>query len=97
MRQRVHAEQNQKIESALVGFSVFGVILFIFVWWPIQAERARKTLKEWEIKVSQKKAELNQLNEHYSDLVSLPSLDRWAKQHGPWKTPNPNDIITIQI
>jgi len=77
-------------------FIASGLILFAFVWWPIQAERARVSLRQWEEKVAQKKTELNSLNMRYASLTALPVVDQWAKLHGLWRPPNTDDIITIQ-
>lgn len=78
------------------GFAVAGLFLFFHVWWPIQAERNLKAVKRLETQVAQKKAELNQLNARYASLTSLTVLDQWARSHGSWRSPTPNDIITIQ-
>jgi hypothetical protein len=78
------------------GFALVGLFLFFHVWWPIQAERNLKAVKRLETQVAQKKAELNQLNARYGALTALTVLDQWAKSHGPWRSPTPNDIITIQ-
>ena len=73
-----------------------GGVLFFYVWWPIQAERALITLKRVEKEVSQKKQEINELNSKYASLTSLSNLDAWAKKNGPWKSPSANDIFTIE-
>lgn len=76
-------------------FVFSGLVLFGFVWWPIQAERARLSQRQWEIKIAQKKAELNILQLRYQTLTSLTMLDQWAKKHGPWKSISANDVITL--
>jgi cell division protein FtsL len=78
--------------GALVGT---GLILFLHVWCPIQAERAAIKLKKIESEIAQKKSELNELNETAADLTSLSALDRWARAHGPWRVPSDKDIIAI--
>jgi hypothetical protein len=76
-------------------FLFCGLVLFGFVWWPIQAERARFSLKQWEEKIALKKAEYNSLRSRYQALTSLPALDHWAQRHGPWKTVTAADVISI--
>lgn len=72
-----------------------GTGLFLYVWWPIQAQRYLVKIKHLETEISQKKSELNQLQSKYNALTSLSSLDQWAKDHGPWKTPQANDILSF--
>ncbi len=76
-------------------FVAVGFVLFGIVWWPIQAERARIEFKNWEEKISQKKSELNDLQNTYKRLTSLNVLDQWAKRHGPWKSPTSHDVISL--
>ena len=85
---------SQILKFGLLVLSV-GMVLFLFVWWPIQAERASLRLSEWQAQLAQKKAELNALKARYEALTSLHQLDKWASAHGPWRTPQANDIIII--
>ena len=78
------------------GFLAVGPLLFLFVWWPIQAERAALRLGEWEAKLAQKKSELNSLKTRYAQLTSLHVLDKWAKAHGSWRSPKGDDVILLQ-
>jgi hypothetical protein len=78
------------------SFLLIGVFLFFHVWWPIQAERSLKELRKAEAELAQEKAELNQLQSRYAALTSLATLDAWARQHGPWKAPTADDILTIE-
>ncbi len=77
-------------------FGIVGGLLFIRVWWPIQAERSLLQLRRVESQVFQKKSELNVLNERIEDLTSLTVLDQWAKRHGPWVPSNAENVIPIQ-
>lgn len=78
-----------------LSFLLIGSVLFLFVWWPIQAERANRQLKTWESQLAQKKAELNQLKSRYAHLTALSELDQWASLHGPWRTPQANDVLLL--
>jgi hypothetical protein len=79
-----------------VGFFMGALILFFQVWWPIQAERSLSQLKRIKSEISEKKSELNTLNAKYAALSSLIVVDEWAKTHGSWKSPRPEDVITLQ-
>ncbi len=91
------AQELNRYRSWRLGvlFVGCGLVLFGLVWWPIQAERARLVHRQWEEKIAQKKAEINNMNAHYKNLTSLAVLDKWAKSHGPWTVPTANDIITF--
>lgn len=78
------------------GFLTGGLLLFMHVWAPIQAERALTRLRKIEADVFSKKAELNALNQHFTSITSLAALDHWARGHGPWKTPNADDVVAIR-
>jgi len=92
-RLRMPPQRLAKIAAFLGGA---GVLLFCYVWCPIQAERASIRLKKIETQVAVKKAELDELKAQYAQLTSLSVLDRWARAHGPWRVPSDKDIITIQ-
>lgn len=79
-----------------IGFGLVGGLLFVRVWWPIQAERSLVQLRKVEGVVFQKKSELNVLNDRYSALTSLTVLDQWAKRNGPWVPINSDNVIAIQ-
>lgn len=72
-----------------------GAILLSFVWWPIQSECARRRLSDCEARLAQKKSELNYLKARYAQLTSLRELDQWASAHGPWRSPQANDVILV--
>lgn len=78
------------------GFLAVGLFLFLHVWLPVQAERSLLALKQVEQQMSRKKSELNELNARYAALTSLPVLDQWAKSHGPWVSPNGNNVISFE-
>jgi hypothetical protein len=78
------------------GFLAVGLFLFFHVWLPVQAERSLLELTQVEQQLSRKKSELNELKSRYSVLTALPVLDQWAKTHGPWVTPNKNNVIPFE-
>jgi len=99
VRRRAHRQdgiQHVQVLRYGAGLLILGFILFSFVWWPIQAERSLVVLKQWESKLSQKKAELDGLQTRYTQLTSLHLLDQWAAKHGPWRSPSANDVILIE-
>lgn len=73
-----------------------GALLFFYVWWPIQAERAKGQLKVLEKQLSEEKAVLNDLQEKIMNTTSLYALDKWAKAHGNWKSPGENDVLFVE-
>jgi len=77
------------------GFLGAGLYLLLHVWLPIQAERSLRELKMWQKQISQEKALFDQLNANFLKLTSLSYLDQWAKEHGPWKTPQKSDIVLV--
>ena len=79
-----------------IGFLAVGLFLFLRVWIPVQAERSELELKKLQLQVSRKKSELDELNERYAALTALPVLDQWAKTHGPWVSPNGENVIPIE-
>ncbi len=78
------------------GFLVVGLFLFLHVWIPVQAERSQIELKKLETQLSREKSVLDELNSRYVALTALPVLDQWAKTHGPWVTPNGENVIAIE-
>jgi hypothetical protein len=72
-----------------------GALLFFRVWWPIQAERSALELKRVDARVSQKKSELDLLNEKYAALTTLPLLDQWSKKHGPWVQATSENVLLL--
>jgi hypothetical protein len=96
MRERRSRALLEPLARVVGIFAVVGFLLFIRVWWPIQAERNLVSLKKIETQVFQRKSELNDLNEKYIALTSLTVLDQWAKRHGPWIPPNAQNVIPIQ-
>lgn len=96
MRTRKHMANFEPLARAAAAFGVIGMLLFIRVWWPIQAERNLLKLRRVETLVFQKKSELNVLNERLASITSLTSLDQWAKKHGPWVPPNAENVFPIQ-
>lgn len=97
LRQERHRSRiNSK--PVVLGISLFGVgvVSFLFVWWPIQAERMHKSLNEWDKQCAQKKSEVTFLKTQLSQMTSLTVLDAWSKKHGPWKIPNHDEIIIIE-
>ena len=78
------------------GFIGVGLFLFLHAWLPVQAARSLLELRALEQQLSRKKAELNELNARYAQLTALPVLDQWAKTHGPWVSPNSNNVIAIE-
>lgn len=84
-----------KLFRLSLSVGVVGLFLFFHVWWPIQAERADVQLKFLTSNLAQKKADLRDLSDAYSRLVSLSHLDQWAKNNGPWHIPRHADVITI--
>ena len=95
-RPQQEGRSNSDIVRVGLGFLGVGLILFSFVWWPIQAERSRVLLSQWENKVSQKQSELDALKTRYASLTSLHVLDQWAAQNGPWRSPSANDVILLK-
>ncbi len=95
---RKHQDGFSHSQVLRLGMSLLGVglLLFLFVWWPIQAERAALRLGEWEGKLAQKKFELNMLKNRYAQMTSLHVLDKWASAHGPWRSPKGDDVILLQ-
>lgn len=73
-----------------------GALLFFYVWWPIQAERAKGQMKALEKQLSEEKTVLNNLQGKIHHATSLPALDQWAKAHGTWKSPGANDVLFIE-
>ncbi|MCB4756015.1 MAG: hypothetical protein LHV69_03125 [Elusimicrobia bacterium] len=73
-----------------------GAVLFFYVWWPIQAERARVRLNQLEEQLSQKKSELQEINQRLASLTSLSHLDAWARENGPWKVPGPGEVLSLE-
>jgi hypothetical protein len=82
--------------SVLTAVGLLGFFLFLHVWLPVQAERGLMGLRKMEVRVSEKKAELQVLQEKYERLTSLSALDEWAKKNGPWRVPGANDIHAIK-
>lgn len=81
---------------SIVGLFLFiGIVLILHVWLPIQAQRALVQLKKQEKTISQKKNILERTNQEYLNLTSLIRLDLWARENGPWKVPNGQDVLTI--
>lgn len=78
------------------GFLAGGALLFLHVWWPIQAERNLSRLRRMEADVFSRKAELNALHQKFSSMTSLAALDQWARAHGPWRTPNADDVVALR-
>jgi len=78
------------------AFLMVGGLLFFNVWWPIQAHRANKSLIHIQKDLTSKKIQLNFLQAEYSNLISLTSIDQWAKNNGRWINPTHRNVITIQ-
>jgi hypothetical protein len=94
-RKHQHGFSHGQVLRLGTAFLAVGLVLFLFVWWPIQAERAALRLGEWEEKLALKKAELNTLKSRYAQLTSLHVLDKWASAHGPWRSPKSDDVILL--
>lgn len=86
----------EPIRRVGIIFGAVGGLLFVRVWWPIQAERSLGQLRRIESQIFQKKSEINQLNERYAALTSLTVLDQWAKHHGTWVPPTAENVIPVQ-
>jgi len=93
--QKGEAHMGPVVKTA-AGFLVVGFFLFLHVWVPVQAERSHIEFKKLETQLSRKKSELDELNSKYADMTALPVLDQWAKSHGPWVTPNGENVIAIE-
>ncbi|MFN0117757.1 MAG: hypothetical protein ACKVQC_05620 [Elusimicrobiota bacterium] len=89
-------QTTQGLSRLVVICLVTAILLFFHVLWPIQVERSHRELKAIEKKISEKKSELNELKVRYGQVTSLGVLDAWAKQHGPWKSPQAGDVVTIR-
>jgi hypothetical protein len=81
-----------RLGAVVIGL---GVILFFHVWWPIQVKRAENIYRDIQQNLSIQKSKLNNIKYKYSHMVALSSLDAWAKNNGPWITPQKTDVITI--
>lgn len=88
--------QTGPLAKAAAGFLVVGLFLFLHVWVPVQAERSHLELKKLEMQLSRQKSILDELDTRYANLTALPVLDQWAKSHGPWLTPNGENVIAIE-
>ena len=95
MRERKPLASFEPLVRMAVIFGAVGALLFVRVWWPIQAERSLSQLRKVEARVFQKKSELNILNERIADMTSLTVLDQWAKKHGPWVNPTAENVIPL--
>jgi len=93
---RQKGESSGALLKVVAGFLAVGLFLFLHVWLPVQSERSLIELKRVEQQLSRKKSELNELNARYAALTALPVLDQWAKSHGPWVSPNANNVIAIE-
>ncbi len=89
-------EASRALFKIAAGFLAVGLFLFLHVWLPVQSERSLLELKQVEQQLSRKKSELNELNARFAALTALPVLDQWAKTHGPWVSPNANNVIPIE-
>lgn len=96
MSEKGKASKDRPLLRVAAGFLAGGLFLLLHVWLPVQEERSLLELKQVEGQLSRKKAELNELNERYAALTSLPALDNWAKSHGPWVSPNATNVIAIE-
>ncbi len=96
MRERNSAATYEPLRRVGTVFGIAGALLFMRVWWPIQAERNLQKLRKVETQIFQKKSELNILNERYSAMTSLTVLDQWAKKHGTWVPAGANNVIPIE-
>ena len=94
--QKIEDVFSRPLVRIAAGFLAGGLFLFIHVWLPVQAERSLLELKQIEQQLSREKSELNELNARYAALTALPVLDQWAKTHGPWVSPNGNNVIAIE-
>lgn len=96
LRERKLTSTFEPLLRVAAMFAATGGLLFVWVWWPIQAERNLLKLRKIEAQVFQKKSELNILNERYASLTSLAVLDQWAKRHGPWVPASTDNVIPIE-
>ncbi|MCG3203525.1 MAG: hypothetical protein KCHDKBKB_00195 [Elusimicrobia bacterium] len=96
MRERKSVITFEPLRRMAIVFGLVGGLLFVRVWWPIQAERNLGKLQRVESKVFQKKSELNLLKDRYANLTSLTVIDAWAKKNGPWVPPNGENVIAIK-
>lgn len=95
IRKRENGVTSEQFFKICLTVMAVGFLSFVYVWWPIQAERALKDLKSIQKEISLQKAELNHIHTEYSKLVSLSAIDEWAQQNGQWRSPKPGDVYTI--
>ncbi len=94
-RNGIHGKLALHGVAMWTGVLMIGLVLFLHVWWPIQAERASAHLKRLESELSIRKSELERLKTLYADLISLTSLERAAKANGHWIHPTIEHVITF--
>lgn len=90
------AAAGDSLVKVAAGFLVGGLFLFLHVWIPVQAERSLIELRRVETELSRRKSELDDLDSRFAALTTLPALDQWAKEHGPWVAPNGENVIAIE-
>ncbi|OVE77467.1 hypothetical protein BVX98_02940 [bacterium F11] len=96
MKPRRHKKRTLGQLMILVAmFISVGVLLFLYAWFPVQAQRKLKELQHWEAKVSREKTLLQNLSHKYGKKTSLLVLDQWASSNGSWRSPSRNDVIVI--